>query len=50
MTNPDAGIEAQIHNIEATYGKRLHEWFTTIHASALTKHAEIVATLRTGTV
>jgi hypothetical protein len=46
MTNPDAGIEAQIHNIEATYGKPLHEWFTAIHASGLTKHAEIVAMLK----
>ena len=46
MTNPDAGIEAQIRNIEATYGKPVHEWFTVIHASALTKHTEIVAMLK----
>jgi hypothetical protein len=46
VTSPDAGIEAQIRNIEATYGKPLHEWFTVIRASGLTKHAEVVAMLK----
>jgi hypothetical protein len=50
VTNPDAGIEVQIRNIEATYGKPLHGWFTVIHASGLTKHTEIVAISNSPTV
>lgn len=46
MTNPDAGIKAQIRNIEATYGKPIDEWFTVVRASGLTKHTEIVAMLK----
>ncbi|MFL5859884.1 MAG: DUF4287 domain-containing protein [Solirubrobacteraceae bacterium] len=46
MTSPDTGIEAQIRNIGATYGKPLREWFTVIHASGLTKHTEIIAMLK----
>lgn len=46
MTNPDAGIEAQIRSIEGMYGKPLQAWLTVIHASGLTKHVEIVAMLK----
>jgi hypothetical protein len=45
VANPDAGIEAQIRNIEATYGKPLPEWFAVIGAGGMTKHTEIVAML-----
>jgi hypothetical protein len=42
----DAALQTQIRNIEATYGKPLHYWFTVIDASGLTKHTEVVAMLK----
>jgi hypothetical protein len=48
MTTPDAGIQAQIQNIEATYGKSMNEWFDLIATSGKTKHTDIVAMLKQG--
>jgi hypothetical protein len=48
MATPDAGIQAQIRNIEATYGRSLHEWFDVIDTSGATKHTDIVAMLKDG--
>jgi hypothetical protein len=42
----DAALQAQIRNIEATYGKSLDHWFAVIDASGLTKHTEIVTMLK----
>src|SRR5512146_157989 len=47
MTSVEDGIAAQIRNIEARYGKPLQEWFGLIAASGLTRHAEVVAMLKT---
>ena len=46
MSTVDRGLEAQIRNIEAQYGKPLSEWIALVHASGHTKHTEIVAFLK----
>jgi hypothetical protein len=47
MAAVEDGIQAQIRNIEATYGKPLPAWFAIIVASGLSKHTDIVAMLKT---
>src|SRR5260370_35319641 len=47
MATVDEGHQAQIHNIEATYGKPMADWLALIAASGLTKHTEVVAMLKT---
>jgi hypothetical protein len=44
--NVDAALQAQIRNIEATYGKPLDHWFAVIDASGLTNHGQVVAMLK----
>jgi Domain of unknown function (DUF5655)/Domain of unknown function (DUF4287) len=46
MSAVDEGLEAQIRNIEEKYGKPLSEWIAIVRNSGLTKHAEIVAMLK----
>ena len=46
MATVEAGLQAQIRNIEATYGKPIDEWLAIIAASGLTKHTEVVAMLK----
>lgn len=46
MSSVDEGLEAQIRNIEAKYGKSLKEWMVIIHESGKTKHSEIIALLK----
>ena len=46
MATVEAGLQAQIRNIEATYGKPIDEWLAIIAASGLTKHTEVVAVLK----
>lgn len=46
MATVDQGLQAQIRNIEATYGRPLPEWFTIIAATGLTKHTDVVALLK----
>jgi hypothetical protein len=40
------GIQAQIGNIEATYGKPLEVWYAIIAASGLSKHTDVAAMLK----
>ena len=47
MATLEAGLQAQIRNIEATYGKPMADWLAIIAASGLTKHTEVVAMLKT---
>jgi len=42
----EAGLQAQIRNIEATYGRSMDEWVALIRASGLEKHGQIVAMLK----
>ena len=46
MATVEEGIQAQIRNIEATYGKPMHEWVAIVAASGLIKHTEIVSMLK----
>ena len=47
MTTVAQGLQSQIRNIEAEYGRSMDEWVTIITASRLTKHPEVVAMLKT---
>lgn len=47
MTTVAQGLQAQIRNIEADYGRSMDEWVAIIRASKLTKHPEVVAMLKT---
>ena len=42
-----AALQAQIRNIETTYGRPLDYWFAVIDSSGLTKHNQVVAMLKT---
>jgi hypothetical protein len=46
MATVEEGLQAQIRNIEATYGKPMADWLAIIAASGLTKHTEVVAMLK----
>ena len=46
MPASEQGLQAQIRNIEATYGKPMHEWLAIIAASGLTKHTDVVSMLK----
>src|SRR5215813_9460495 len=46
MATVEQGLQAQIRNIEATYGKSMSEWVAIISASGLTKHTDVVAMLK----
>jgi hypothetical protein len=46
MGTIDEGLEAQIRNIEARYGKPLSEWIAIVRESGITKHTDIVAMLK----
>jgi Domain of unknown function (DUF5655)/Domain of unknown function (DUF4287) len=46
MASVEDGLQAQIRNIEATYGKTMPEWFAVISRSGKTKHTEVVAMLK----
>jgi hypothetical protein len=46
MATVEEGIQAQIRNIEATYGKPISQWLEIIAASGLTKHNDVVAMLK----
>jgi hypothetical protein len=45
MVSVEEGLQAQIRNIEAAYGKPMADWLAIIAASGLTKHTEVVAML-----
>ena len=46
MATVEEGLQAQIRNIEATYGKPMPEWIAIISASGLTKHTDVVNMLK----
>jgi Domain of unknown function (DUF4287) len=46
MATVQQGLQAQIRNIEATYGKPMSEWIAIISASGLAKHADVVTMLK----
>jgi hypothetical protein len=46
MATVQQGLQAQICNIEATYGKPMSEWFAIISASGLTRHTDVVSMLK----
>ena len=47
MATVEEGLQAQIRNIEATYGKPMTEWIAIVTASGLTKHTDVVRMLKT---
>jgi len=46
MPTVEEGLQAQIRNIEAAYGRPIESWIELIRASGLTKHNEVVAMLK----
>jgi len=46
MATVEQGLQAQIRNIEAAYGKPMSEWIAIIAASGLTKHTDVVNMLK----
>ena len=46
MPDPDAQIQNQIRNIEASTGRSMDDWVALVRASGKTKHGEIVAWLK----
>src|SRR5215471_13062795 len=46
MATVQQGLQAQIRNIETTYGKPISDWIAIISASGLTKHTDVVAMLK----
>ena len=46
MATAEEGIQAQIRNIEAAYGKSMSHWLAIIVASGLTKHSDVVSMLK----
>ena len=46
MATVEAGLQSQLRNIEATYGRSVDEWIALIRASGLQRHGEIVAMLK----
>jgi predicted transport protein len=47
MATVEEGLQAQIRNIEATYGKPMREWIAIVADSGLTKHTDVVRMLKT---
>jgi hypothetical protein len=46
MATVEEGLQTQIRNIEATYGKAMSQWLEIIAASGLSKHNEVVSMLK----
>ena len=46
MATVEAGLQSQIRNIEATYGRPIDEWIALISATGLERHGQIVAWLK----
>jgi hypothetical protein len=46
MSAVEQGLQAQIRNIEATYGKPMSQWLAIIAASGPRKHTEVVGMLK----
>jgi hypothetical protein len=46
MGTVEQGLQSQVKNIEAKYGRTIDDWVSLIRASGHTRHAEIVAMLK----
>jgi Domain of unknown function (DUF5655)/Domain of unknown function (DUF4287) len=46
MATVEEGLQAQIRNIEASYGKPMREWLAIIAARGMTKHTDVVNMLK----
>jgi hypothetical protein len=46
MATVEEGLQSQIRNIEAAYGRSIDEWIDLIAASGLQRHGQIVAWLK----
>ncbi|HLY14187.1 MAG TPA: DUF5655 domain-containing protein [Candidatus Limnocylindrales bacterium] len=46
MTTVEEGLQAQVRNIEATYGRSIGDWVELIRASGKRRHGEIVSMLK----
>jgi hypothetical protein len=46
MATVEQGLQSQLRNIEATYGRSIDDWIDLIRASGRTRHGEIVAMLK----
>lgn len=46
MPTPAEGIQAQLRNIEATYGRSIDDLVAEVAASGMTKHTEVVTMLK----
>ena len=47
MSTVEQGLQSQIENIEAKYGRSIDDWVELIRAGGRTRHGEIVAMLKT---
>ena len=47
MATVEQGLQSQLRNIEATYGRSIDDWIELIRVSGLTRHGDIVAILKT---
>jgi uncharacterized protein DUF5655/uncharacterized protein DUF4287 len=47
MSTVEQGLQSQIQNIEAKYGRSIDEWVELIRVSGRTRHGEIVVMLKT---
>ena len=46
MATVEQGLQSQLRNIEATYGRPIDDWVGLIRVSGLTRHSDIVAMLK----
>jgi hypothetical protein len=47
MATVEQGLQAQVRNIEAHYGRSMDEWADLVRERGLTRHSQIVAMLKT---
>jgi len=47
MATVEQGLQSQLRNIDATYGRSIDDWIELIRVSGLTRHGDIVAMLKT---
>ena len=47
MATVEQGLQSQLRNIEATYGRSIDDWIELIRVSGRTRHGDIVAMLKT---
>ena len=47
MATVEQGLQSQLRNIEATYGRSIDDWIELIRGSGRTRHGDIVAMLKT---